>query len=163
MAQETHEVTIDGIVYSVQQIPSRRALKLFNRLVRLCAPAAAGAVQAVQSVSDLNNLKLSELNVGALVGSIGTIFERLTDAEFDNVCKELLTGARIVEGEDVADPDISKGEVFDQHFKGRLENVYTLLHFALKANYGNFFVKLVAAIGRLSATTSKKPSISPTT
>lgn len=146
MSRVAEEIQIGEHTYTVQQLPARPALKLFNKLARVATPAL-GKLLGGQGTA-----KLSELDATSLGAALEALFDRLSPEQQDQMTEELLQGA-LVDGAPL-------WPQFNVHFQGRIVEVFQLLRFALKVNFGDFFKGLLAAAGSLSA---KKPAESPST
>ena len=149
MSRVAEEIELGEHTYTVQQLPARPALKLFNKLARVATPAL-GKLMAGGAT------KISELDTASLGAALEALFERLTPEQQDQMTEELLQTA-LVDGAPL-------WPQFNVHFQGRIAEVFQLLRFALKVNFGDFFKGLLAAAGSLSPKKpAEKPSTSPTT
>jgi hypothetical protein len=142
MARASKELALSGYLYTVQQLPATRAYKLLHRLGRALAPAAARAAGAAQGLSLAS---LLGIDVAALAPALESVFDRLSEEQLEGVIKELFNGA-VVQGEGVTVPYLEKREVFDDHFAGRMTDLFKVAAFALKANYDDFLGELLSAI-----------------
>ena len=146
MSRVTEEIQLGEHTYTVQQLPARPALKLFNKLARVATPAL-GKLLGAQGAA-----KLSELDVASIGTALEALFDRLTPEQQDQMTEELLQGA-LVDGAPL-------WPQFNVHFQGRIAEALQLLRFALKVNFGDFFKGLLAAASSLSP---KKPAENPPT
>lgn len=132
MAIETKSKEIDGVTYTVTQLPGMKALKMQPRLARVIAPALA----------------LASTDVGA---GIASLFERLTPDELDAIARELLFNATADEI-----PLFGTKGCFDSHFAGCSERVLTLLRFAIEeVNFAGFFAAFGGMLARLASGAKK--------
>ena len=149
MSRVAEEIQLGEHTYTVQQLPARPALKLFNKLARVATPALGKLMSGGAT-------KISELDTANLGAALEALFERLTPEQQDQMTEELLQAA-LVDGAPL-------WPQFNVHFQGRIAEVFQLLRFALKVNFGDFFKGLLAAAGSLSPKKpAEKPSTSPTT
>lgn len=125
---ETRE--IDGLRFTVQQLPARRGMKLLNHLIRIAGPGLAKAAGALKG-GDLAKLDLANIDFGALGEALKSIFDGLPDVEFDYVLDEMLAVTLLNEA--------PLKPVFDAALQGRIGTVYKLLAFALEVNFRDFF------------------------
>lgn len=118
---------IDGMTFTVQQLPAMRALRLLNRLGRFFTPALASLVGG--------GGKLGQADVGALAAAAGGLFDRLSEDELERLTKDLLETATVaIDGKDTG-PVMPQ---FDLLFQGKMGAVLKLLAFALQVNYSDF-------------------------
>src|SRR5271163_3077493 len=107
---ETKEKVIDGAVYSVTQLPARRALRLKAKLIKLFGVMIFGKESS---------------NFQALCQS-------LDENQFESICMEMIQGVRKNGVELVP-------ATFDLEFAGDMAGVYKMLLFVIEVNYANFF------------------------
>lgn len=125
MAIQTFDKEINGSIYTVTQLPARRALRLKAKLVRLFGPVMAQFF-----------LKLSTEDEQAQKDSIVKAIEMLAcslDAnEFETIVMELLQGVR------KGGMEITSA-IFDLEFAGDMSSLYQLIWFVVEVNFANFF------------------------
>lgn len=157
---ETKEKTIGNAVYTVTQLPARRALKLKAKLVKMFGPALAQIFLTSQeveekkpdemtteelasqlSVSPVDKYKIQDMRKGSVVRGVQLLVASLDEKTFDELCMELLVGVRRDGSE------LTAGAV-DQIFAGELSSLYAVLFFVLEVNYADFFG--LSGIGSLS-------------
>jgi hypothetical protein len=134
---KTQERTIDGVKFTVGQLPAMRSMRLLNRITRVASPALAKATAALKQGSTLKPGTLADLDLGALGGAVEALFHKLPDDELEHITRELLATALY---HDLKTNEA--GEVmpaFDALFQGRLSLVFRLLAFSFEVNYGDFF------------------------
>lgn len=117
---------IGGVVYEVQQLPARRALRLVARLGKVVAPLLG-------SVSKGGSKALLDLDLGA---ALADVFEKVTPDEQDALLAELFASTTIVEPSGAKAPFWS---VIDTRMQGKVLDVYLVAAFALEVNFADFF------------------------
>jgi hypothetical protein len=144
---EPREKEIDGIKFTVRQLPAMKALRMLNRLTRTVGPAVA-------------SLGAGGLDMASLPEALAKLGEKLSDAELESITRELLadTTFQPVDG----GPGGELMKVFDQTLAGRPETTLKLLAFALEANFANFFGDLQALAARRQGSPSAGQKPSPT-
>ena len=113
---ETREKTIDGAVYSVTQLPARRALKMKARLLKMFG-ATLG-----QLFNDSKNV----------CKAFEVLSQTLDENAFETLCIDLLTGVR------KSGIELTPATV-DIEFAGDIAGLYKVLWFVIEVNYENFF------------------------
>jgi hypothetical protein len=139
--QATQTTSIGEREYSVTQLPAKRGLRLFNKLLRILAPPAA---RALGGSGDLSLAALLKADMGGLSVALSLLFEKLTELEQEHILKELFEGARYKDEQ--SGKSLPLWESFDVVFQGRLHEVYKLASFALEVNFGSFADALKAAL-----------------
>jgi hypothetical protein len=129
---KTQERTIDGMRFTVGQLPAMRAMKLLNRITRIAAPAVARAAAALKSGQDL-----ASMDLGSLGGAVESLFLKLPDDELEGITRELFS--TVLYHNEANGQAAPLMEVFDAVMMGRMPTVLKLLGFAFEVNYGNFF------------------------
>lgn len=145
--QATQAREIDGLSFSVSQLPPMKALRMLNRLRRCIGPALGKALGGMSAKS------LKDVDVTALADAIEAL--NLPDQELEDITKELLYAA-FVTHEGVTGALLSGGQ-FNAVMSGRVGTILKLIAFAVEVNYGSFFVAL-RALAPARAVTSPSPS-----
>lgn len=167
---------IDGLRFTVQQLPGMRGVKALNRVGRALGPAFAAGLAGVMQVADvkggLKTLKLGNLGdmdvakLGpALERMIATLFQNLSDDELEWMINEFTSQATVVvNGNEV----VLDRAVFDEVMRGRAGTVFKLLGFAFRVNYGSFssalgdLVRPYMATALAQSSSEGSPKTSPT-
>lgn len=142
---------IDGISFTVRQLPAMKSLRMLNRLTRTIGPAltALGATGG-----------LSLDSVGEALAKLG---DKLSDAEAESIARELLSDATFQPAD--GSPGGELLPRIDLALQGKPETLLKLLAFALEANYGNFFDALrglgAGRLGALSSSLNHSPKSGP--
>lgn len=110
---ETREKIIDGSIYSVTQLPARRALKLKAKLMKIIGP----------------------LFLEANSSNFHSVCHLIDENQFETLCMEMIQGVR-KDGVELTPP------TFDLEFAGDMAGVYKMLLFVVETNYSNFFSML---------------------
>ena len=160
--RRTETKEIDGLAFTVTQLPPRRAQALLLRVLASLSGAVgkaiAGLVSEKGSALDLRNADLDFAKMGEAIPSL---FEKLTPAELEGIQKELLAQC-IVEKE-------GKAQELWPVVDLVLDSPFTLLRvtlFAFEVNYGNFSAVLAEraqALMAAGARSSKASATSPET
>lgn len=148
---ETKEKTIGSSVYSVTQLPARRALKLKAKLLKLFGPALTQIFLTSQeteekkpeemtteelasqlSISAVDKYKIGDMRKASVVRGVQLLVQNLDEKTFDDLCLEVLQGVR-------KDNVELRPETIDMHFAGDLSSLYALIFFVLEVNYADFF------------------------
>ena len=143
MSTATQERTIDGLRFSVTQLPAMRSVLMLNRLNRLFGPAFLRSLAGANIGSVLSGggaAALKELLIEGLADSLQALTERLSDKELEDLTRTLLETAT-VEGRMLM-PE------FDLTMQGRVGTVFKLIAFAVEVNYRGFFSGLLANVAR---------------
>lgn len=153
---ETKELSIEGFDVRVTQHRARAAAKLLAKVGRVVAP---GLAKIASGITD-GNIKEAELeDIGPAVAAL---FEALDDDQLDAILLEVFKHATIVMPDSNGTLrvfDLSKGEMVDEAFTGRLPLMFKVAKFSLEVNFGSFFAAngalaaLVAAAGKPSSST----------
>lgn len=120
--------TIDGIEFSVEQLPGRAALLLSRRLAAIGAPALAKAFTGFKGTS------IADAEISNLGAATAALFDRLPESEFTELVDQLLSTAWVTR-------DGKRGPllpVFDSIMQGHTATAYKLLWFAIEVNFGPF-------------------------
>ncbi|CDZ81863.1 hypothetical protein BN1013_02399 [Candidatus Rubidus massiliensis] len=126
---ETREKQIHGAVYSVTQLPARRALRLKAKLLRLFGPALAQLFLPGGSDASISGLPFSKSEA---VKAVESLMAQLDDRTFENLVLELCQGVR-KDGMELTD------SVIDIEFAGDLGTLMQVLWFVIDCNFGSFF------------------------
>ena len=140
----THSKVIDGIEFTIDQLPAMRALRLLNKLARLASPALGAIGAAFSQSKSVANMDLDALGRGA-----SALLSSLSDDEMEAITRELLGSAIMRSG----GKNVELLAVFDLEFRGKMGTVLKLLGFALEVNYGNFIEALKGAAGTAGSPT----------
>jgi hypothetical protein len=143
---------IDGITFTVTQLPATRALKLFTKLVEVAGPA----LEALQKSPGSG---LGDMEVAALGGALSAASSRLGEEGLMQIAAALFELATAT-WEGAQAPVMAR---FDVMFQGRLTTLFKAIGFALEVNYGDFLGALRNAAPGLSATMPASPSAGLTT
>lgn len=127
MAIETRDKEINGSIYTVTQLPARRALRLKAKLIKVFGPVLA---QFFVTVSDSKDDESTQKN--NIVKAVEMLGEHLDPNEFENLVVELLQGVR--KGGMELTPAI-----IDLEFAGDMSSLYQVLWFVIEVNFSNFF------------------------
>jgi hypothetical protein len=143
MARRAETQTIDGVQFTVQQLPAMRSMKLMHKLAKALGPAMLKAVGSGGS--------LKELNLGNAGDAAQMLFEKFSADDFEALIRELLETALVTRG----GSQIPLMPVFDDEMCGKPDTVLKLLRFALSVNYQSFWKGLSASVAALV------PQVSP--
>lgn len=179
--QDTEEFMIgEGereLRFSVTMLPAGPALLLFHRVMRSLAPAFAkaagdGVAKALAKFDKPTLENLLDLDVGGLIGGladgVGELFAHLRPEDTQSIVLELASSARLyvhdAEGGKLVNLVQRKGAglgPFDHVFRGRMIDVFKLVGFVWRLNYGDFFnafSALKASAERMRSSRKASPS-----
>lgn len=140
MAIETKEKEIKGSIYTVTQLPARRALRLKTKLIKLFGASLAQLVlnqpeekkdkQAAETEYD--KVRIKDIYNSGVVKSIQFLCQNLNENTLEELIVELMQGVRR-DGVELVPAQI------DHLFAGDLGTLYTVILFVLEVNYADFF------------------------
>lgn len=149
--------TIGGLVYTVQPLPTRKALQVMARVLKMAAPG----------FGDVASLERAAEHMGALVGTLTALLGELDEAVLLFLCEsfaevshvEIGSGKRLSLG----------GAQLDEHFRGKLPDLFEWLKFAVEVTYGPLvpWLKSIAAKAKAEAEAKRAaaapqaPALSP--
>ena len=117
--------TIDGVKYGVYMLPPKLARKILVRIFQVLGPSAGEA------------FKREEQEILAAIGPIlATLADRLNDDDLDWMMGELAK-VSTVELEPGKAPSL--GQIFDNHFRGRIGRMFKWFAFAVEVQYADFW------------------------
>lgn len=148
MGRRTEEVEINGSVYRLTTLPTKRGQRLLAKMKRLAVPAVAkgiGSAAAGQALQAKGLAGLLDLNLGVgLADGVTMLFERVTEDDQQHILGELMLDAMVKpEG---AEKMVKMSDVYEDHFSGRISELYKVALEALKLNYPDFWKPLSAAV-----------------
>lgn len=153
--RESKTREIDGLSFTVQQMPVKRSIKLMHKLARAGVPALLKAVgttkldglgETLGLKSLLENLDLSNFGEAATM-----LFDKFSESDLDHAMAELFESAT-VEGEGKTLPVLKALDVVISN----PGTVLKALGFALEVNYGDFSGAFLAAAGTLQPKAAPK-------
>ena len=136
--------TIGGLVYTVQPLPTRKALQVMARVLKMAAPG----------FGDVASLERAAEHMGALVGTLTALLGELDEAVLLFLCESFADVSRV----QMAIPmslgkNAAGGYGFDEHFRGKLPDLFEWLRFAVEVTYGPLvpWLKSIAAKAKAKA------------
>lgn len=120
---ETKQITLGDSVYTVTQMPARRALRVQAKLMKMIGPAFAQTLTA----SKLENPD------DHLPKIVAHLVEQLDENTFDTFILELVEHSVRKDGKEI------NAQSFDLIFAGKLNELFLLLKFILEVNFSDFF------------------------
>lgn len=142
---QTKEKQIQGAIYSVTQLPARRALRLKAKLLRLFGPALAQLLLPGSAQENMTGLPFTKTEA---VKAVESLIAQLDDKTFEGLVLELCQGVR-KDGMELTE------SVIDIEFAGDLGTLMQVLWFVIDCNFGSFFGE--SGIGRLFGATAPMP------
>lgn len=112
--------------------------------IRLLQMFGAGIVGVITAMESNDSSKVAE--------QASTLFTKLTPAEFQALRKQLLKGAQAQHLGEFLDVD---DNFVRERFAGHVGSLFSLLAFALKVNFANFFEDLGISKATIAKMTSK--------
>ncbi len=154
MARRSETRTIDGIEFTVTQMPAMRSQRVFQRLASAIGPAIAAALRDAPAGDAILE---GDVRIG---DAVKQLFDRLTIPELEAIEKELLETATVVQDGQTA----RVLAIADELLAGRLSTLFKLVAFAIEVNYRDFFDAAGGARALLAeALTWKSRGASPKT
>jgi hypothetical protein len=151
MSEQTRE--IDGVTFTVQRLPPRKALNMERRLAAIGVPALAAAFIPGTSTG------LEDAELGNLGAAAAILFDRLPEKEMNEIHDQLLASA-LVTRDGTRAPLLP---IYDSVIPG-VQTIHKLLWFAIEANFGPFggaLVERIKAGALLAASKSRSQTTSP--
>lgn len=129
-------------MYEVMPLPAGKALVLSARLGKLLG-GAVGKLSAAQSGGDM---------IEAIGEAFSGLAEKLDPDDFVSLVRAVTEGSRV---EPSPGKSLLVSDVFDEHFSGRLDELFGLVKFALEVNYGPLDSVLRGALRRGGSTAER--------
>ena len=148
--RETREKEIDGVTFTVEQLPWKDARAVLARLQALIGPALAELAKG--GGADVKSL--GDLDVGVAAGALSSLAMACTDADLDFLCAKFDPSTKGAVDGGPALP-LKANPVFDGH----LLRMYQWIWFCCEVNYSDFLGALRSLAPR--SLNSKTPSTSP--
>lgn len=152
--RESKTKEIDGLIFTVQQMPVKRSIKLMHRLARAGLPALLKAVgpAKLEGMGD-GGLKglLESLDLSSFGDAATMLFDKFHEADLDHAMAELFEGSTVESGGNL----LPVLKAFDVSIT-QPGTVLKALGFALEVNYGDFSGAFLAAAGTLEAKAAPK-------
>ena len=141
---EAKSKTIDGITFTVQQLPYRKSARLMHKLASSLGPALlrslAGAPLPTSVAGAAEAAK--ELDLSNMAAGMQLLFDRFSADDFDRLVSELFETTTITQG----GAEVPLLPVLDTAMAGKHGTMLKAIQFALEVNYGNFFGAFLAAL-----------------
>ncbi len=145
MSRKSESKGIDGIEFTVTQLPAMRSMKLMHKLARALGPAMAKAAGA--------GTQLGQQDIASFGEAAQAAFDRFSAEDLEALIKELFeTATMTLDGNTV--PIMP---VFNDALAGKPGTILKALQFALEVNYSDFLGGLLASVGALKG--PAKPSL----
>jgi hypothetical protein len=129
---------IGGAVYTVMALPTRRALQVMARVLKMAAPA----------FGDVNALELAAEQMGAFIGAVTSLAGELDESVLLFLCESFADVSRVHATIPMHLGKNAAGAYgFDDHFRGKLPDLFEWLKFAVEVTYGPLvpWLKSIAA------------------
>lgn len=123
-----HSRTIGDVTYHVVPLAAGAALRVMTRVLKMAAP----------SFGDVASLREAASAVGTLLSGVA---ESLDDGAVEYICAEL---AKVTQVEAAPGKRQELAGMFDEHFRGRIVELFEWLRFAAEVTYGPLVEKLRA-------------------
>lgn len=139
LPEESRE--IGGLVYTVMPLPTRKALQVMARVLKMAAPG----------FGDVASLERAAEHMGALVGTLTALLGELDEAVLLFLCESFAEVSRV---ETAPGRRLSLGGAqLDEHFRGKLPDLFEWLKFAVEVTYGPLvpWLKSIAAKAKAEA------------
>lgn len=157
--QETRE--IDGITFTVTQMPAMKAVTLLTFIGKRLGPALARAVSSAQQALGAN---MTQEDVVVVAEGVGGLLNALEESDAERLLRDMVFDKTVMQfdgkGAHV------KRDTFDALFQGKVGTVYKLIAFAFEVNYADFLdalrTKVRASVLMKKASSSTSPMTSAT-
>lgn len=123
-------IDIDDVTYRVRALPTRKAMALLCRVLKMSAPAFA-------DVASLADAKRAAFGVG-ISALMGDLDEKVVTDTLD----ELAAVTVVVENDGANERPLKP--ILDLHFEGRIVQMFAWAQFALEVTYGPLIESLKA-------------------
>lgn len=141
MGIEVLEREIGGLNYRVTLLPTKLGTATLVRLVKLFGPTLGsfiGGIGRGVATPGLGEQDLAEHGLAQGAGdAINAFCARLDEVELQRLL-DLFAQYTVVEIDAQHEPRLDK--IFDDHFAGRYDLLFTWFRFALEVNYTRFFI-----------------------
>lgn len=140
MTAEAQTRAIGAHAYEVMPLPAKAALRVMTRVLKMGAPAFA----------EVSSLREAASAVGTLLSA------GLANLDEDVILfasEELAKVTRVVDG----DKALPLAPIFDEHFRGRVGDLFAWLRFAAEVTYG----PLGDALGKMLTASPAPPPSAP--
>lgn len=138
MARAQKEKTIDGLTFTVQQLPAMRSLKLMHRLGKTIGPALLKSLSGAPSGA---TVKVGNINVADMADGVALLFDRLSADDAESIVRELFETTMVTENGQT----FQLMPVFDNVLAGKMSTLFKAVRFALEVNYQDFLPALLAS------------------
>lgn len=126
--------TIDGVEYSCQELPPKKALLLKYRLLKFVGKSFRKLVTTldIDKLKGSEETKLAKENLTEAAQILGDFFEKLEPEQAVTLLEEIVTQAKI-DGRNLN---------LDMDFQGNWDTAYKVAFFVLSVNFSKYFKKL---------------------
>jgi len=138
MARAQKEKTIDGLTFTVQQLPAMRSLKLMHKLGKTIGPAMLKALSGAPAGKEI---KVGNINVADMADGVSLLFDRLSAEDTESIVRELFETTMVTENGQT----FQLMPVFDNVLAGKMATLFKAVKFALEVNYQDFLPALLAS------------------
>lgn len=146
MARASRSRMIDGLTFTVQQLPATRGLLLFHKLLRCVGPSILRSLGTGKL-----SLDLKSLNLASVGDALERVLEKFSAEDLDAMRRDLFETATVTEGAQT----LPLAQVFEEAMAGRPFTTLKALQFALEVNFESFFGVLQGAVAAQEASQSK--------
>lgn len=145
---KTERETIDGVTVEVTTLTASKALKTWQKLVKILGPSMLRSLAgALPEEGEVKGISLNNLDLAEVAAGLQSMLDRLGENDQEDLTRVLFeTGFLEKEGKRL--PFLNAWEL---EYSGNLVNFYKALGFAIKVNFGNFLDALPAPARRVVA------------
>lgn len=129
-------VEVGGLTYQIARFKPTPALQLASRLAKFIGPALAEAVSEAQANAVGEKIDAKKMNVGKLINALIPKFDEQVVV---TLVKDLIACCSFENTE-------LKGKGFEDHFEGKMKNLFPLLGKVVEYQFADFLSEL--PIGR---------------
>lgn len=163
MSLPVHKTQINGMTYSVAQLPYSRGKKILVLLYKTLGPALADALSKAPDISGDAEVSLGNFTelAPAIAAVVRTLADNLSENDFDQVVGTMAEFTNLIGPNGELTPLTNAMEF---HFGGNYSALFKWLGFCLKINYADFFSEqgpLATLLAKAKAARVSRESQSP--
>jgi hypothetical protein len=134
MALESHQKTINGEIWELNELPATKGLEVFGDIMALIGDAASGFAAPAATPASPESILDVDLGKSGVVSLIGLMMKKIGDPKFIPTVKQLLYGGGHLAR---AGRPIAKSD-FDDVFSANYGVLAQVVVFAFEANFASF-------------------------
>ena len=161
MAKDIEEHIIDGVEYTFTKYPLKKSMRMLTKVTKVLGQPVVEILGAKEGIESLMDKEIDTEAVGKSLAAMATQFEG--DDLYDlikDICTCVIAKETEISGDKVVGGQLDKN--FDLHFAKRMTAMFMVTAQALKHNYQDFFVELLAKSGVVKAGIKDTTQVSTT-